>query len=204
MTTVYLIRHSEGFREFQGEMLTSDSVQIINEKNPLSVHGEKLAELVSRKNKFKKIDVVWSSNYVRAISTAKYFAFNNNLKVNIDERLRERVQGINAWNELPKDFEEKQFYNENYKIGFGECQKEVRKRMEDAFFEILDNNKNKSIAIISHATAITFLLMKWCNVNYNGNYYFNNKLFFNGKWDYCTSFKLTFDGKKMLDIIQVN
>ena len=39
MTTIYLIRHSEGFQKLQGNILTKDSVQLINEKNPLSVGG---------------------------------------------------------------------------------------------------------------------------------------------------------------------
>ena len=104
MTTIYLIRHSEGFKKIQGIMNTSDSVQLINEKNPLSCDGEKLAEKLASNPEFQNIDVVWSSNYVRALSTAKYFAVNNNLKVNIDERLRERVQGITSWEELPDDF----------------------------------------------------------------------------------------------------
>ena len=39
MTTVYLVRHSEGFKQMLGEMNTSDSLQVINEKTPLSYDG---------------------------------------------------------------------------------------------------------------------------------------------------------------------
>ena len=46
MTTIYLIRHSEGFKKIQGIMNTSDSVQLINEKNPLSVAGEDKAKAI--------------------------------------------------------------------------------------------------------------------------------------------------------------
>ena len=45
MTTIYLIRHSEGFQKLQGNILTKDSVQLINEKKPLSVDGEILDSL---------------------------------------------------------------------------------------------------------------------------------------------------------------
>ena len=137
MTTVYLIRHSEGFQKMQGKILSNDSVQLINEKNPLSVNGEKMAEKLSLNVELQNLDIVWSSNYVRAMSTAKYIAFNNNLKVNIDGRLKERIQGINSWDELPTDFEKKQFIDVNYKIGFGESQNEVRKRMEEVFLEMV-------------------------------------------------------------------
>ena len=87
MTTFYLIRHSEGFQKLQGNILTKDSVQLINEKNPLSVDGETLAKNISSNSEFKNIDNLFSSSYVRAMATAKYFAVNNNLKVNIDEKL---------------------------------------------------------------------------------------------------------------------
>ena len=87
MTTIYLIRHSEGFQKLQGNILTKDSVQLINEENPLSVDGEILAKNISSNSEFKNIDNLFSSSYVRAMATAKYFAVNNNLKVNIDEKL---------------------------------------------------------------------------------------------------------------------
>lgn len=198
MTTVYLIRHAEGFKYSQGSMLTHDSVQLINEKSPLSVAGEEMAKKVADKAEFKNLDVVWTSNYVRAIATAKYFAFNNNLKVNVDDRLGERVQGIKSWAELPEDFEEKQMLDETYKIGFGENQLEVFKRMEAILEEILDNNLNKRIAIISHATAMTFLLKKWCSIVYKKPYLFKNQVFFDGNWHFCEAFKLIFDENKNL------
>ena len=198
MTTIYLFRHSQAFKSLQGEMNTKDSVQIINEKSPLSVYGEKLAEKIAIDNEFKDIDKVYSSNYVRAMSTAKYFANNNSLKVNIDDRLGERVQGITSWDELPKDFEERQLNDETYKIGFGENQLEVRKRMEEAFDEILNANKGSRVVIVSHATAITFLLKKWCTIEYAKPYLFNGEEFFDGKWDFCTGFKLSFDDNNNL------
>ena len=202
MTTVYLIRHSEGFRPLQGEFLTNDTVQLINEKSPLSVVGEELAKNLASQNEFKNIDIVWTSNYVRAMSTAKYFAVNNNLKVNIDDRLRERIQGITSWEELPDDFSKRQLLDENYKIGFGENQIEVRKRMEEVFDEILNNNLNKRIIIVGHSTAITFLLKRWCTVEYQKPYEFNEKTFFDGKWNFCETFKLIFDDNKNLISIE--
>ena len=193
MTTIYLVRHSEGFRPLQGIFNTDDSVQLINEKSPLSYDGEKLAEKIAGNPEFNNIDVVWCSNYVRAMSTAKYFAVNNNVKVNLDDRLRERIQGINTWEELPTDFGEKQFADEFYKIGFGENQLEVRKRMEEGLNEILNANKGKRVLIVSHSTATAFLLKKWCDVSYGNPYIFNGKEFFDGKWNFCETFKLEFD-----------
>ena len=89
-TTIYLIRHSEQLRvKEQAECKeTSEISQIKNEQNPLSDNGEILAQELSNIAEFKNIDVLYSSNYVRAISTAKYIAEKNNIKINIDERLR--------------------------------------------------------------------------------------------------------------------
>lgn len=86
-TIIYLIRHSEQLR-LKGENFSKDSSQIKNEKIPLSVNGEILARNLSNIEELKNIDVLFSSTYVRAISTAKYIAEKNNIEINIDERLR--------------------------------------------------------------------------------------------------------------------
>lgn len=86
-TTIYLIRHSEQLK-LKGENFSKDSSQIKNEKIPLSINGEALAQKLSNIEELKNINVLFSSNYVRAISTAKYIAEKNNIEINIDERLR--------------------------------------------------------------------------------------------------------------------
>ena len=151
------------------------------------------------------MDVVWASDYVRAMSTAKYFAYNNNLKVNVSYRLGERIHGIKNWNELPKDFERKQYDNENYKIGFGESKKEVTKRMLDVINELLDKYKDKRILVVSHSTALSFLLSNWCEINYEGPYKYNDKIISEGKWNFCAGFKLIFDeNNKLVNIENIN
>ncbi len=76
-TTIYLIRHSEPFKTHRGNVNAKESILLENEKAPLSIDGEKTAEQFSLLSEFKNLDVVCSSNYVRAMSTAKYFAYNN-------------------------------------------------------------------------------------------------------------------------------
>ncbi len=89
ITEIYLIRHSIQHR-LNGKKNISEDSQLSNEKTILSVEGEKRAEEMSQIPQLKDIDVLWSSNYVRAISTAKYIAINNNIEINIDENLNER------------------------------------------------------------------------------------------------------------------
>lgn len=200
ITTIYLIRHSIPFKEHRGITNTNETILIENEKSPLSIAGEKLAEEKSLQEEFKNLDIVYSSNYVRAMSTAKYFASVNNLKVNIDEIFNERIHGVDSWNELPQEFELKQFNDENYKVGYGESQKEVQTRMFNGMMKVLNENKGKRIAIISHSTAIAFLLKKWCEVYYDKEYTFNNNAFFDGKWEYLQSFKLEFKDNELINI----
>ncbi len=199
MTTIYLIRHSKPL-EVNNDY-TNDNLQLQNEKKILSQEGENIAKEKFNSALFSNIDCIYSSNYVRAISTAKYIAEKNNLKINIVDNLGERKFGISSWNELPKDFERKQFLDENYKIGNGESQKEVRDRIYFEIIKILNKNKDKTIAIVSHATAISYLFKLLGNIeikNDNLIYKFQNKTIFEGNFNYCETFKLTFNAKNEL------
>ena len=82
MTVIYFMRHSETLK--YNNINNNDSLQIQNEKWPLTVNGENIAKEKSKIEELLHFDVVYSSNYVRAISTAKYFT---NDKINIDESL---------------------------------------------------------------------------------------------------------------------
>ena len=203
MTEVYLIRHSKTLKV--NNNLSNDSLQLQNEKACLSIEGEELAKEHFNNLEFDGIDMLYCSNYVRAIQTAKYLANKNNLEINVVSDFAERRHGVNSWEELPDNFEKQQFENENFKLYNGESQKEVRERMYKALMKILKESKNKKIAIVSHSTAILFLLGIWCNISYDGNSTFNNKIFFDGKWNYCETFKLVFDEEmNIIDIKNIN
>ncbi len=196
-TTVYLIRHSEPSKIIN-YLGSNDSLQIRNEKNILSSFGEEKAKELSLTEEMQNIDVVISSKYVRAISTAKYIAENNNTNINVIEDFEERKFGINSWDELPKDFEKKQLEDKTYKLNDGENQIEVAKRMYNALLEVIKEHKGKRIVIVSHATAITFLFIN----------YFSDKITLdnNFKWNAPEVFKLEFNNNSLESIknIRVN
>lgn len=203
MTTIYLIRHSKPLKV--NNNFNNDSLQIQNEKSSLSIEGEQIAKEKLNKNEFDNIDVLFSSNYVRTIQTAKYLAVKNDLAINVISDLGERKFGISSWDELPENFERKQFLDENYKIGTGESQKEVKDRMYLSFMKILETNKNKKIAIVSHATAISYLLRKWCDIEILDDklrYSFNGNILLDDYFNYCETFKLEFDDDNNLIDIQ--
>ena len=206
MTTIYLIRHSKPLKVNNNS--NSDSLQIQNEKSSLSIEGENIAREKLYNEELQNIDIICSSNYVRAIQTAKYLAEKNSLEINVDSELGERRFGINSWDELPEGFEKQQVIDENYKIGNGESQVEVRKRMHNVIMKILSNNKGKRIAVFSHATAIVFLLKQWCSIEINngkGNVEYNGNTIFNDSLNYCVTFKLSFDdNNSLIDITGIN
>lgn len=201
MTTIYLIRHSMPLKV--NNEFNNDNLQIQNEKSSLSIKGEQIAKDKLNNKEFANIDILFSSSYVRAIQTAKYIAEKNNLEINVISDFGERKFGINSWSELPDNFGEKQFLDENYKTEFGESQKEVRERTFNALMNVLKSD-DKRIAIVFHGTAMLFLLMTWCKVVPDSDKY---KIFFNGNelfcgkhFDFCETFKLTFNDNELIDI----
>ncbi len=199
MTTIYLIRHSKPMKV--NNTFNSDSLQIQNEKSSLSIEGEQIAQNKLSKKEFDNINILYSSNYVRTIQTAKYLSIKNDIEINVISDLGERRFGIDSWNELPENFERKQFLDENYKLNNGENQKEVRDRMYSVIMKILNEYPDKRIAIVSHGTAISYLLKKWCEIDIFDNklrYSFKNEMIFEGYFNYCETFKLEFDNENKL------
>ena len=199
MTTIYLIRHSKPMKV--NNTFNKDNLQLQNEKSSLSIEGEQIAKEKLNKKEFNGIDIIFSSNYVRTIQTAKYLNKKNSAKINVISDLGERKFGIDSWDELPDNFERKQFLDENYKLNNGENQKEVRDRMYSVIMKILNEYHNKRIAIVSHGTAISYLLKKWCDVSIVNNklrYSFKNEIILDGYFNYCETFKLVFDDENNL------
>lgn len=208
MTTVYISRHSEPLKKLIGEYNVNEVEQIRNEKNPLSVNGEKYAKELSEREELQKVDVLYSSHYVRAMSTAKYIAERNNIKLNVDERLGERKFGVKNISDLPDDFFDEQFRNWDYKLPDGESINEVIKRMNEVLKEIINNNKGKNIALVSHGTALSSMLTTWCEVKLNEEtklieLYFKGNLVFDGNWKAPELFKLEFDNDNLISIENV-
>ena len=193
MIEVYLLRHSETLKV--NNVKNNDSLQVKNEKMILSVNGEKLAYKKSQIKEMQNFDAVFSSNYVRTIATAKYFT---NEQINIIESFGERKFGVESWEELPEGFGNKQYADFDYRMPNGESLNMLIQREKEAFDKILNNYQNKKILIVGHSTALASLLTLWCDVDFNGDYKFKDKVFFDGKWNYCQCFKLIFNDKQEL------
>lgn len=205
-TIVYLIRHSEQLKNKVNKININETEQIENEKIILTINGEKEAERISKLDELKNIDVLWSSNYVRAISTARYIAYENNMELNIDANFDERKLGnLEALKELGKTrkfkYTTEQLLDENLANIDGESRKETTKRFFLSFDNLLQENKGKRIAIVSHGAIIKFALLRWCDLNrttnvieYNGNEIAKENL------NSPEIFKLEFENEKIVDI----
>ncbi len=204
MTTIYLLRHSKSVKSddliFEEEL----DEQTKNERIPLSSIGEEEAKRFSNNKELTNIDVIFSSEYERAKSTAKYIATNNNLKLIISKDINERK--IGDAKDYPKTFWITQFEDENTKAPNGESRKEVTQRFTRFINRVLEEYKDKRIVLVSHGTAITFLLMNWCELvnvqleNKIRHLTFKGKDVINDNIKHLTLFKLTFDGNNIVDV----
>ena len=150
-TTVYLIRHSlKVSKEEIDYSLNNESKQLLNEKTPLGIEGERRAKVLSELDEFAYVDAIYSSNYTRTIQTAKYMAAKRNLKIVVDDRFNERKHGF-----FNGEINLERYYQEDYKNPEGESPKEVRKRMIEAFENAVNNNKGKKVVIFSQTLSFS-------------------------------------------------
>lgn len=204
-TIVYFIRHADTIDE-KGIRNTKETSQMINEKEILSIKGEEDSKRLSKNEELKNIDTIWCSSYVRAKQTAKYIAEENNLQINLDDRLNERKLGnleeiaIFMKDKKTRDPSQEQLLYPKFKTSDGESAEDTNKRMTEFLNECLNENKGKKIAIVSHGGSIKFLLLNWCKVNEN------MKLEYKDKELNVTSpslLKLTFKDEELMNIEQI-
>lgn len=204
-TIIYLIRHAETIDE-DGIRNTDETMQEINEKEILSIEGERDSKKLSKTDELKSIYTIWCSSYTRAKQTAKYIANENNLQYNLDKRLCERKLGniedlVKFMNDkATMDPSREQLAFPEFKTRDGESANDTNKRMNEFINEILEEYKGKRIAVISHGGSIKFYLLSHCKVNEGLN------LEYNGKELAITSpclLKMTFRKRKLINLEQI-
>ena len=204
-TVVYLIRHAETVDE-DGIRNTKEDSQIINEKEILSVKGEEQSKKLSEHEELKNIDIIWSSSYTRAKATAKYIAHKNNLPINIDSMLSERRLGnleeiaIFMKDKQTRDPSQEQLLDRKFKTSNGESAEDTNIRMTKFLNKILEQYKEKRIAVISHGGSIKFLLLNWCTVNEDVKLVYKNSIL---EISSPCLLKMTFKGNELIDLVQL-
>lgn len=191
MKTLYLVRHSKPVKE---PGLPTQNI-------PLCEEGIERAKTFFNKEEFNNIDKVYSSEYRRAIETAKFLCDD----VNVIEGIHERVLGH------PQGFKEAdwalQFEDRDYKDEGGESFNEVATRVKEAINKVLkeieDENK---VVIVSHAIAICAYLSNYLEIKVvdsstkSREFKYNNELIYSGSLATPCAFKIEFDEDKIIDI----
>ena len=204
MTTIYLIRHSVRLpNNLIESRVTKQDKLILSEKIILNVEGEERARILCDKDEFSDVDVIYASNCVRTLQTAKYLMNRLSLGVHIDDRLDERRVGIPNGDIYP-DWLERQYLGPLFHTEGGESQEDVRNRVDEVISELLKEYPDKKIAVFSHGYAITFYLLKYCKlVNVTSGhltYQFQNRIIFDKEINAPEVFKLTFDKEQLQNI----
>lgn len=146
---IYLLRHCKDLGQESDAGLTRKGVE--------------MAQSISRNLKDLKIEKIYSSPMKRAIKTVEPFAMNNNIEINIDSRLSERVL-------TRKDTEDFLFYLkktfDDYKLKFegGESSEEALARAMEVLSEI---RTDENTLIVSHGNLIALLLNNFGKFNYD-------------------------------------
>ncbi len=155
MTTIYLIRHAQA----QGNV---DRVFQGHYDGKITDFGIKQLECLSEAFKDIKLDAIYTSPLSRAYTTAEYANKYHNLEIKINDDLIEINGGDwegRKWTEFPISDPEQSdnWYNNPYEFCApnGERMKDAYERIKNAILQIVKENKDKTICIISHGGVIS-------------------------------------------------
>lgn len=146
MTTVYFVRHAEPNRSNH-----DDKSRELTEK------GIADARLVTRFLADKKVDIVFSSPYKRAVDTVRDFAESRNFEIHIENDFRERKVD-SGWIEDFASFCKFQWSDFDYKLSDGETLREVQTRNVAALERLLYEHRDRVIVIGTHGTALSTII----------------------------------------------
>jgi len=207
-TTIYFVLHSEPISKSDVKIISSDDKsQMLNEKAILSVAGEDNAFALSKKKELKNIDAVYSSSYVRALETAKYFACENDTIINIDDRFDERKIGLMG-DMTMKEFSRYQAKDFDFKLSGGESLNQTKRRIVEATKNVLMFESGNRVVVVTHAVALTCLLSSWCEIgkNYDDEIIlsYGEQSIVDGTFTYPMVFKVEFDGMNVKSVERLN
>ena len=133
--------------------------------SPLNDYGRAQALALSKYIRNIGMSALYSSDSRRAVETAEILSGALNFEPTLDKRLRERDIGtwqgmtldeIRSWN--ADEYHQLLADIENYSVGGGESRASVRKRVNEAFAEIVEADPGNTIGILTHTTTTHVLL----------------------------------------------
>lgn len=158
MTRLILVRHGEAEgnvnRRFHGHF-----------DSHLTPNGHKQVLKLVQRLAQEKIDILYSSDLSRAYETAKYIADKKNMDINVLKGLRE-INGGDwedvPWADLPERWPEANEHWEHQphllQMPNGESMVKFQERVVKTVTEIIQQNDDMNICVVTHGTAIKALL----------------------------------------------
>ncbi len=162
----YILRHGYTTRDEKGKMIISTDINL--DKYHLTDQGIKQAEKNAEKIKNNyKIDIIYSSPFIRTMETAETVAKHLHLNVNKDDRISEIGHGgCDGKPHTDCDAEGSRISVDTKPHEFGESWNEVRIRMMNFMQEMELKYSGKNILIVSHGDPLWIL---GCIANGNTN-----------------------------------
>lgn len=144
MTRVYFVRHAQ-----------SDHRAGSDRERGLTAEGRSDAGIVLDFLRDKPVDAFWCSPYRRSLDTIREAAAFFGLPIHTDERLRERetVPGGNT-----RELFRKRWADFDWHEPGGESLRSTQERNIAALAEILEQNRDKTVVIGTHGTALSTIL----------------------------------------------
>ena len=199
MTIIYLIANNVKQKRYINDK-NNDNLEYRMSKANLDYRGVSNAIKLSKMEELTDVDCIYTSGYNSAIETSNYIKGTNNIDIVINDNFNQRRIGVNKLTEIPNYYEEMHFKDINYHLPNGESQLDIINRMYKGIEDILRNNKNKKVVIVTHKICITYLLRRWCKIKYKDNFIYKDKIIFNGISRDLDIFKLEFNNKKLINI----
>jgi broad specificity phosphatase PhoE len=141
--------------------------------SPLNEHGRQQALALAKYIRNIGVSALYTSDLVRAVQTAEILTERLGYTPIPDSRWRER--DIGKWQGMTQDemrtwymdeYQKLQDDVENFRVPGGESRADVRKRVCEAFEDVLKDDKGSTVGVITHTTA-THLLFDSIIPNYD-------------------------------------
>ena len=148
MKRLFLIRHCNAEGQHKDSPLTREGV------------GQAYAVADFLEKSGYRINRVISSPFLWAVETIKPYAERNQLSIEIDDRLEERMvseEPIDDWLAVL----EESFADLNFKLPGGESSNDARLRVNALMEEVRRDEKNDNIAIVTHGNLLALLLKEY-------------------------------------------
>lgn len=160
MTKVIIVRHAEADGNFNHTFQGRTDASITE-------NGKKQLEQLKERFKNVEYDKIYSSPLKRTLATAKAVNFYHGLEITTVQNLIEidggHWEGV-KWDDIPNLYpkEHHDWLEEPYNFNpeCGESMKHVYSRIYNAIIDLVKENKNKTIIVVSHGCAIRNLVCK--------------------------------------------